>query len=105
LIGDGADGFVILDAHIDNDLQIQHPKAEKGVYQRLYEVLGIARCIECTGNAILHRGTCRARSRRSKRHMIWEHKLSQVRLVDSPNPDDSLRCVCEHVIYLRISER
>jgi serine/threonine protein kinase len=73
-IGDGADGFIILDgdhvlkiphllgrlqpdgkidAHIDNELHLQHLEVEKEVYERLHEVPGIARCIECTNNGIL----------------------------------------------------
>jgi serine/threonine protein kinase len=74
LIGDGADGFIILegkhvlkiprllgrlrpdgkiDAHIDNELHLQHLEVEKEVYKGLHGVPRIAKCIECTNNGIL----------------------------------------------------
>jgi len=74
VIGDGADSFVILegkhvlkiprllgrlrpdgniDAHIDNDLHLEHLEVEKAVYERLREVPGIATCIECMSIGIL----------------------------------------------------
>jgi serine/threonine protein kinase len=74
LIGDGADGFIVLegkhvlkiphllgrlrpdgkiDAHVDNELHFQHLEVEKKVYKRLHGVPGIANCIECTNNGIL----------------------------------------------------
>lgn len=74
VIGDGADGFIILDGthvlkiprllgrlrpdgnidpHIDNELHLEHLEVEKQVYERLRDVPGIARCIECTDNGIL----------------------------------------------------
>ena len=74
VIGDGADGFIILDGahvlkiprllgrlrpdgnidlHIDNELHLEHLEVEKQVYERLRDVPGIARCIECTNNGIL----------------------------------------------------
>jgi serine/threonine protein kinase len=74
LIGDGADGFIILEgkhvlkiphllgslrpdgtinAHVDNELHLQHFEVEKEVYKRLHGVPGIAKFIECTNNGIL----------------------------------------------------
>jgi hypothetical protein len=74
LIGDGADGFIILegkhvlkiprllgrlrpdgkiDGHIDDELHLQHLELKKEVYKRLIGVPGIAKCIECTNNGIL----------------------------------------------------
>ena len=75
LIGDGADGFIILDRdkdhvwkiprllgflqpdgnivpHIDNELYVKHLEVEKQVYERLRGLPGIATCIECTNNGI-----------------------------------------------------
>jgi serine/threonine protein kinase len=74
LIGNGADGFIILqgkhdlkvphllgrlrpdgklDAHVDNELHFKHLEVEEEVYKRLRGVPGIANCIECTDNGIL----------------------------------------------------
>lgn len=74
VIGDGADGFIVLDGdqvlkiprllgrlrsdgnidpHIDNELHLEHLEVEKQVYERLRDVPGIARCIASTSNSIL----------------------------------------------------
>jgi hypothetical protein len=74
LLGDGADGFIILegkhvlkiprllgrlgsdgkiDAHVDNELHFEHLEVEKEVYRGLHDVPGIAKGIECTSNGIL----------------------------------------------------
>ncbi len=74
LIGSGTDGFVIrngchvlkipqlfgrlqpdgkIEADGDNELHLGHLETEKQVYERLHEVPGVAKCIECTSNGIL----------------------------------------------------
>jgi hypothetical protein len=74
LIGNGADGFIILqgkhvlktphllgrlrpdgkiEAHLDDELHFQHLEVETEVYKRLHDVPGIAKCIEFTNNGIL----------------------------------------------------
>ena len=74
LIGNGTDGFVIrngchvlkipqllgrlqpdemIEANEDNGLHLEHLETEKKVYQRLLDVPGVAKCIECTRNGIL----------------------------------------------------
>lgn len=74
VIGDGADGFIILDrnhvlkiprllgrlrpdrnigTHIDNELYLEYLEVEKQVYERLRNILGITKCIKSTSNGIL----------------------------------------------------